>query len=45
MAKPVVNENCHHDIRLNLKNFIFISCGVIEVLRKVSQGEESTHVM
>ena len=28
-------------VRLNLKNFILISCAVLELLRKVSQGAES----
>ena len=26
-------------VKLNLKNFTLISCGVMELLRKVSQGE------
>ena len=30
------------NVRLNLKNFISISCAVLELLRKVSQGVEST---
>ena len=28
-------------VRLNLKNFILISCAILELLRKVSQGAES----
>ena len=28
-------------VRLNLKNFILISCAVLELLRKVSRGAES----
>ena len=47
MGTPKINENCHYvrndpiSVRLNLKNFIFISCAVLELLRKVSQGVES----
>ena len=29
------------NVRLNLKNFILISCAVLELLRKVSRGAES----
>ena len=45
MARPEIIENCHYmqndpiGVRLNLKNFILISCAVMELLRKVSQGE------
>ena len=44
MATPEINENCHYvqndpiSVGLNLENFILISCAVLELLRKVSQG-------
>ena len=44
MATPKIDENCHYlqmtpiGVRLNLKNLILISCAVLELLRKVSQG-------
>ena len=44
MASTEINENCHYvqnatiGVRLNLKNFILISCAVMKLLRKVSQG-------
>ena len=48
MATSGVNENCQHmcritpkGVRVNLKNFVLISCGVMVLLRKVSQGERS----
>ena len=31
-------------VRLNLKNFILISCAVLELLRKVSQGGGSGEI-
>ena len=34
-------ENDPIGVRLNLKDFILISCAVMELLRKVSQGAES----
>ena len=44
MVTPEINENCHyvqndpHRCNIKLKNFILISCAVMELLRKVSQG-------
>ena len=44
MATPEVNENCRyvqndpHWCKIKLKTFILISCAVLELLRKVSQG-------
>ena len=44
MATLEINENCHYvqmtpiRVGLNLENFILISCAVLELLRKVSQG-------
>ena len=42
MATLEENEDCHQvqniGVRLNLKNFIFISCGVTELIRKVCFG-------
>ena len=44
MATPEINENCHYvqndptGVRLNLKNFILISCAVLKLIREVSQG-------
>ena len=47
MATPEIKENCHHvqndphRCKIKLENFLLISCAVMEVLRKVSQGAES----
>ena len=44
MATPKINENCHYvqndliSVRLILKNFILISCTVLELLRKSPGG-------
>ena len=44
MATLKINKNCHYvqndpiGVRLNLENFILISCVIVELLGKVSQG-------
>ena len=44
MATPKINVNCHyvqndpHKCKIKLEKFHLISCAVLELLRKVSQG-------
>ena len=42
MVAPEDNENCHHlqndPQRCKVKNFILISCSVMELLREISIG-------
>ena len=44
MATPEVNENSHHvqngphRCKVKLENFILISCGVTELLKKAAGG-------
>ena len=44
MATPKINENSDyvqngpHKCEIKLEKFLFISCAVLELLRKVSQG-------
>ena len=47
LPTPEINENCHYvqndpiSVGLNLENIILISCAVLELLRKVSQGGQN----